>query len=64
MILSFSCIYRLTRHIHILIRAQEQSEVASGSVLVNEAEEVIEVTVEKLDEIYRTFFALRNVQDF
>ena len=44
-----------------LMREPEQSAVASDSILVNEAGGVIKVTVEKLDEIYRTVFALRDV---
>ena len=43
------------------MRKPEQSVVASDSVLVNKAGEVIKVTVEKLDEIHRTVFALSDV---
>ena len=49
---------------HLAVDIADWSQQAGDPVLAREAGEVIEAAVEKLDEIYRTVFALRDVQGF
>ena len=48
---------------HLAVDIADWSQQAGDPVLAREAGEVIEAVVEKLDEMYRTVFALRDVQD-
>ena len=49
---------------HLAVDIADWSQQAGDPVLAREAGEVIEAAVEKLDEMYRTVFALRDVQGF
>ena len=49
---------------HLAVDIADWSHQAGDPVLAREAGEVIEAAVEKLDEMYRTVFALRDVQGF
>ena len=49
---------------HLAVDIADWSQQAGDPVLAREAGEVIEAAVEKLDEMYRTVFGLRDVQGF
>ena len=49
---------------HLAVDIADWSQQAGDPVVAREAGEVIEAAVEKLDEMYRTVFALRDVQGF
>ena len=49
---------------HLAVDIADWSQQAGAPVLARAAGEVIEAAVEKLDEMYRTVFALRDVQGF
>ena len=49
---------------HLAVDIADWSQQAGDPVLAREAGEVIEAAVEKLDEMYRTVFALRDVPGF
>ena len=49
---------------HLAVDIADWSQQAGDPVVAREAGEVIEAAVEKLDEMYRTVFGLRDVQGF